>query len=469
MSESRENCIIVGGGPAGILAAILLADVYQNVTVVEKSAALGGLLGSYQDDRGNHYDMGTHVPNIVNIKELDDVLFGDAEERDENWIKFDRVSTQNYFNGIWNRKSSFIDARSLGREKYEKGIAEFFHADEQCSSLDDLQKFATETYGPTFAREIFAPVAGKLFGVTPDRLEAQSSLNLFGLTRLVMLTEEVSRKLKQIEFFDKKMGFHTNTGTALTHYYPRSPKGCGYWIDSLIEKAGKKGVTFKANATVNRINVKNKEITSVETSDAGRIDCDLLVWTIPAGLALKAAGIDCPSRRPILRTTSIFHYCLNKELLLKDALFVWCMDPKFKSFRITLYPNLNPQKQVAGHTVTSEVLSGPEEAGQFDSETILNELISLGIAAKDSKVLSRAQQVLHNTFPVPEVGFTDNVRQTSERLRNEIPNLLLLGRSTGNTWFMTDVFRDVYEKVEKIRDGSDTAYAFHDEKHILGR
>jgi protoporphyrinogen oxidase len=169
-------------------------------------------------------------------------------------------------------------------------------------------------------------------------------------------------------------------------------------------------------------------------------------------LALKAAGIEDHSHPPILRTTSIFHYCLDRELLIKDALYVWCMDPKFKSFRITLYPNLNPEKQNTGYTITSEVLSNPEESKQFNSEMILKELISLGIVAKDSKVLCNTQQVIHNTFPVPEVGFMDDVNRVSEKLQKEMSNLLLFGRSTGKTWFMTDVFRDVFERIKGINN-----------------
>ncbi len=451
MSENKRNCVIVGGGSVGIFASILLADVYEQVTVIEKDGVLGGLLGAVQDEQGNYYDMGSHVPNVIEIKELDDILFGVEEEREENWIRMDRLSSQSYFNGFWNRKSSLIDARNLGKEKYERGVVEFFHANEQFNAQDHLAKIVTETYGPTFTQEIFAPIVEKLFGVTADKIEAQSSLNYFGLTRIVMLTEEVTKKIKQLDFFDKKIGFHTNSGSALTHYYPKSSKGCGYWIDSLVEKAEQKGVQFKTNTTVNKINVENKEVTSIEVSGVGNVECDQLVWTIPPVLALKAAGIIYDSRPPTLRTTSIFHYCVDKELLIKEAFYVWCMDPRFKSFRITLYSNVNPKKQDSGYTVTSEVLSDPEGSKELNSEMIFKELVSLGVVAKDAKILGQTQQVLHNTFPVPEIGFMDNVEKVAEKIQNELPNMLLLGRSTGKTWFMTDVFRDTFEKIKDIK------------------
>ena len=83
INKNDQNCVIVGGGSSGIVASILLADKYKNITVIEKSSTLGGLLGSYEDDHGNHYDMGTHIPNIINIEKLDDILFGTQKEREE--------------------------------------------------------------------------------------------------------------------------------------------------------------------------------------------------------------------------------------------------------------------------------------------------------------------------------------------------------------------------------------------------
>ena len=79
-----------------------------------------------------------------------------------------------------------------------------------------------------------------------------------------------------------------------------------------------------------------------------KLDCDLLVWTIPPILALNAAGIKIKTERPKLRTTSLFHYCIDKkEILIKDAFYVWCMDKAFKSYRITLYPNLTRKKTIS--------------------------------------------------------------------------------------------------------------------------
>ena len=52
--------VVVGGGLAGISAALACADAGARVTLVEKRARLGGLTWSFTHD-GLHIDNGQHV------------------------------------------------------------------------------------------------------------------------------------------------------------------------------------------------------------------------------------------------------------------------------------------------------------------------------------------------------------------------------------------------------------------------
>ena len=448
--NNKENCIIVGGGAVGILSSILLADKYKKVIVLEKSNQLGGLISSVKDDDGNYYDFGTHIPNMMNIDELDDILFGPKNLRDKNWIEFNRLPTQNYFYGSWNRESSLIDTRHLEKNFYEKGLIDFFHAEENFSNKDNLEKITKQKYGKTFTDKIFSPIIKKLYGVELNKLETQYEADYFGLGRLIMLTSPISKELKKNKFYDKKIGYHINTGTENIHYYPKSKKGCKNWIEYLTKKAKSKGVVFKIDTSVVEIKMNNKKIVSILSDKGDNIDCDLMVWTVPPSLALKAAGIPHSIEPPKLRTTSLFHFCIDKKLLLEDALYVWCLDSKFRSYRITLYPNLNPKKQHNRFTITSEVLSNEKDLTRFNSDIIFKELISLGIVNANSKIISRKSQILKNTFPVPEIGYSEKVNITSKKVENMMSNILLFGRATGKTWLMNDVFKDVYHTTKKI-------------------
>ncbi len=57
---SRPHVVVIGGGLAGISAALACADAGVRVTLVEKRARLGGLTWSFTHD-GVHIDNGQHV------------------------------------------------------------------------------------------------------------------------------------------------------------------------------------------------------------------------------------------------------------------------------------------------------------------------------------------------------------------------------------------------------------------------
>ena len=88
-----KNCVVVGGGLCGLFSAIILADKFENVYVIESDQSCGGLLKSVTDDAGVVYDQGTHIPNSTMIDEIDDILFGDEENRSKNWNTLGRLKT----------------------------------------------------------------------------------------------------------------------------------------------------------------------------------------------------------------------------------------------------------------------------------------------------------------------------------------------------------------------------------------
>ena len=52
---------IVGAGLAGLAAAVDLVDAGHDVDLYEARPFLGGKVGSWVDDDGNHIEMGLHV------------------------------------------------------------------------------------------------------------------------------------------------------------------------------------------------------------------------------------------------------------------------------------------------------------------------------------------------------------------------------------------------------------------------
>jgi len=458
----NEHCIIVGGGICGLFSSILLADKFKNVTLIEKDVENGGLLKSVKDDHGEIYDQGTHVPNTTLVPEIDNILFGDETTRDEFWHDLGKLKTGNYFAGQWNLSHQMIDVRNLPKATYQKGIVELLSRTEE-SNAQDIVSYLTETLGPTFTHEVVAPIAKKLYGNNTDlsQLVKNSSVSYFGLARVLALTPEVTNKLKELSAFDSKLTYHNESdfkkrieqdGTPQhCNYYPKNNQGVGFWIDFLINQAKNKGVSFINGDYVKRIDYGNKIITGVELAESGKkLNCDFLFWTVPPVLALKAASIPVESRAITFKSACIFHFTLDKPLLNNNAYYLWNWDKNFKVFRITLYANMQSAPSQDRFKVTAEILCDVNEVEDTSLADIYQELLTMGLIANDTQILSQLKQTIHHTFPVPTFEFIEAVSSNYQALSTAFDNIHIAGRFAGKSWFHQDVLKDSFYDISEL-------------------
>ncbi|MEE8458342.1 MAG: NAD(P)-binding protein [Phycisphaerales bacterium] len=439
----RTNCTVAGGGLSGLFSAILMADRFESVVLVEKGSECGGILRSEPDDRGVFFDCGTHVPDFTSRPEIDEILFGTREEIERDWTVFKRLHAASFYGGRWYDRSGTVDARALPEEDYCRGIVELLSRD-KVSTDRNLATYLIETMGPTLTTKLYAPIVQKLYGVEADQLTTSSSVGYFGLTRLIALTPCVTNKLKELEAFDSKLDFHTAEEAG--HLYPKQ-RGVGFWVERLTKKALSKGVKILTNEVIERISAERGVISSVRLGKRKEnIPCDFLVWTAPPAQALRAAGIPTAPDPTTYRTASVFNYSFDKQITNKKSLYLWNWDPNYKGFRITLYPNLRPH--VPGNDVTVEVLSGPEEARDFSLKDICRELADTGLVPPDAKVLSESKKVLHNTFPVPTPAHEQAVNDYLWQLEEAFENIMIAGRFGGKAWFHKDVIREVFDQIQ---------------------
>jgi protoporphyrinogen oxidase len=457
-----ENCVIAGSGICGIFASILLADIFDNVYVIEKEGTCGGLLKSVTDDAGITYDQGTHVPNTTLIPEIDDILFGKENERHALWHELGKLRTGNYFCGKWNLMHQMIDVRNLPESVYQQGILELLSLTQE-SQAEDIVTHLLETLGPTFTQQVIAPIAHKLYGKDVDLslLVKNSSVSYFGLNRVVALNAEVSKKLKELAAFDGKLTYHTeqcfeerikkDNIPQTTNYYPKNGEGVGFWVDFLLKQAKSKGVIFLTGEYINEIHHNDKTIRSLSLGLSEKeLACDFLFWTAPPILALKAAKITVPQRNLSFRSACIFHFTLDKPLLNQSAYYLWNWDVEYKGFRITLYPNMQNKAESTDYKVTVETLCNAGEAENISLSEMYQELIDIGIVDESAKVLSQLKQVIHHTFPIPTFEFNDAVKSNYETLSNAFDNIHIAGRFAGKSWFHQDVLKDVYFDIKKL-------------------
>jgi len=415
--------LIVGGGIVGITGAILLREKGYEVTVLEKSTKLGGLLNSFEAFKDNFLDFGSHVPRETGIEELDRILFGNL--LDEQWNKYSYADVGNYFCGKLNTSSSFIDVRQLEEEIFIKGKQDFFKTNKK--SENNLIDGLKAKFGETFTFEIYLPLMKKLLGdIDFSEIEA-TSYNLFGYTRLIIANQSETEKIKQDIFFDQTVA-HTQNNIGYSGkkiYYPKKT-GIYKWINSLEQKARDLGVIFRFEEHPLNILMDRKTIHTSKST----YRFDKMIWTLPKEILDSTLDETYVIPQKKFIGVNVFHYKYQGELLIKNH-YLYCNDVNLSTFRVTLYDNLTQDKT---NCCTVEVLGNEI----YDSELIFQELKIMGIFSEDTKNIDFKKIYIKNGFPIP---YTE--KDNTKELCCIGKDVILLNKDAQN-FFMEDLLIRMY-------------------------
>jgi len=102
------------------------------------------------------------------------------------------------------------------------------------------------------------------------------------------------------------------------------------------------------------------------------------------------------------------------------------------------------------YNLTVEALCDPDGVDQIDQQGMYQELVDIGIIAKDANIISQHKQVIHNTFPVPTFEFAKSVKDNYDSLSDAFDNVHIAGRFAGKSWFHEDVLKDVYYDIKAM-------------------
>ena len=123
--------------------------------------------------------------------------------------------------------------------------------------------------------------------------------------------------------------------------------------------------------------------------------------------------------------------------------FVQCHDPNFKTFRVTLYPNIQKNKNNIYH-LTAEVIEPIASDLEELKKKVLSELIQIGIVSKESNLLFQDSELLSNGFPLPTIELTNTNKLYLDRAKKMIKNVNFLGRASGGGFTAGPVLKEAY-------------------------
>ena len=152
---------------------------------------------------------------------------------------------------------------------------------------------------------------------------------------------------------------------------------------------------------VERLEFSSGKIMYLGLSGGKKIDVNRLIWTIPVPGFLVAAGIKPPEKLspPRKLYTSIYHFVFDRKFQT-DVHYVQCHSPGLKSFRLTLYPNVQPTDPANAHWhLTTEMVTPDEPDLELLTKTAEAELRTMGILSAQARKLHQHAEILKDGFP----------------------------------------------------------------------
>ena len=432
-----SGAVVVGGGPVGLVAAILLKRKGFSVTLLERESELGGLMRSLPVIDGFEFDNGTRfVPRLGDAR-----LDADALAPRENWLEFNRLPSGSYFAGRFQEATGFLDTNGLSAPVREAVEAGYFDAggSEDAETVDE---FLRGRFGAAALHHVLGPALTKITGLAPSELSPGVAA-LYGLSRLVMFTPERTRALKADPGHDARLAFHSRdegapSDPSRVFRYP-ARGGIGYWAQRLEAIARDEGVLIRTGLAAEKVEPGAAGGARLTLTDGTLLDAEKLVWSVPGALLLRAAGALPPGPPPRMTSgLALYHFVVDRPFAT-DLFYITNYDPAFASYRVTLYPNVQggPMRDGQYH-LTVEVILNAHRSEAPPSAQIADELARMGVVAPGTCVLAEAITHVRQGFPLPTPGLAAQQTAHGERLAGLFPDALVLGRGQAGAFFLRD-------------------------------
>jgi protoporphyrinogen oxidase len=242
-----EPVLVIGGGPAGLTAAYLLAKRGRKVLVFESESQLGGLAKTEERD-GYRFDLGGHR-FFTKVKEVDDLWH---EIMREEFLKRPRMSRIYWHGKFLNYPLEGMDViKKLGPVDLTKaGLSYLAAAIRPKGKEDTLEEWVSNRFGKWLFRQFFKTYTEKVWGVSTSELRA----------------DWAAQRIKNLNFFSAaKAAFVGNkeniTSLIGEFHYPRF--GPGQMWETMADDIQKLGGEILLSTPVEGLELSGGHVTGV--------------------------------------------------------------------------------------------------------------------------------------------------------------------------------------------------------------
>lgn len=452
MPKRPDHVLVLGAGPAGLMAALDLTRAGARVTIVDQSPAGGGLGGTnrFEGRHGTYrFDFGGHrfITHDAALLALVEDLVGEdlLHAIRKSVIRF-QGRTYDYPLSVGN----LLTAAPLGLLAGASGdlLASPFRRPRD----ESFAHWIESRFGRTLYRNFFEGYTAKLWGMDPRALSADWAEQRISLLDL----KDVARRLLPRRD-------DTPRTYSRTYRYPRH--GFGVIFERLADRVRAQGGELRFATRVTAIGTCGDRVTHI-ISKGRKIAADAVVSTLPLPLMVQSTGGHCD-----LKFRGLRFFCMPVEMEnLSDNTWQYLSDPDIMATRLQEPKRRSPFMAPEGQT--SLMLEIPCDPGDElwsmpDADLFRRACADLDRLGIDS---SRATGEYFSTFaphayPLMRVGYAEERERAFAHLAR-FQNLVQCGRQGTFHYIFTDTAMETGRMAaQSLLEGRDLRRAIFDHRN----
>lgn len=280
------NVAILGGGPAGLAAALRLLERGHRPTIYEATSSLGGLSKSFEL-WGRRVELSSHIfaPGRPQVDKIwNDAIQGDFRElslrralvRDTTIFDYP-LTVGSLLRGLGWREFSLCVASRLDFRRRDHG--------------NSAEAWGTRRYGSRLYRLFLADYIEKLWGCPGSEIHESFLSALAGGT---------NDKVKRRRF----LGAIAQALPSPRKAFPYPRHGIGAVWAGMEKRIREQNGEIRLNAAVDGVSLKDGKVASITTAD-GTHACDFVISTLPKHVVRHLLGEKGASPTPLAARSTI--------------------------------------------------------------------------------------------------------------------------------------------------------------------
>ncbi len=422
----------MGAGPAGLAAAMRLAQGGANVTVYEAASEVGGLARSIQlwDRR---VDLGSHViaDDVPGVVEVFREMSGDRIHR------------------VPLRRGIVLDGRCYAyplrpldivrtggprvASRLLRGYVRRKSTRAPGAAKQSAAQWVVDRFGREFHESFFAPYAEKLWGVSSSTIDASFARNLVGAG-----TDATTRHRPWRRLWDRVHPAPSEHARSPDFLYPSD--GLGAVSNAMAASARAAGAQLLTSTRVDHLELQDGRVTGLD-ADSGFRAFDAVVAALPLPVISRLVDappdVECLLTSLRTRSTVLVYLAVDGPPHFQE-LWRYLCDPDLRVGRVAnlarWQPPDTPSTCFPRTLLCCELWCDPGDLTWRSSDATLTSLAVVDVSSAglvDAETVAGSHVIrVPATHLVPELGVPSAVERVEQHLR-AIAGLHPVGRGSG--------------------------------------